>query len=108
MTDFEGPEVQELFPQVRIEDTSVFRLAEGVLVLDDAAEANTSYVLVDGGIRFVIDHLTHADWLRLLRGFDGRRPLSEALAAAGCELDAMRPLLDGSLEAGLLETVDSA
>lgn len=107
VTDFEGSEVQELFPQARIEETSVFRLAEGVLVLDDVQGANTSYVVVDGGIRFVIDHLTHADWLRLLRGLDGRRPLSEALAAAGCALDAMRPLLDGSLEAGLLESVDA-
>ncbi len=105
VTDFEGPEVQELFPQARIEETSVFRTAEGVLVLDDVQEANTSYVVVDGSIRFVIDHLTHADWLRLLRGFDGRRPLAQALADAGCELDAMRPLLAASLEAGLLEAV---
>ncbi|GGO82100.1 asparagine synthase (glutamine-hydrolyzing) [Wenjunlia tyrosinilytica] len=108
VSDFEGPQIQELFPRTRIEETTVLRLADGVLVLDDSQEAKTSYVVIDGTVRFVIDQLTHADWLRLLRAFDGRLPLAEAATEADCDLSALRPLLDESLEAGLLEAVPRA
>ncbi|MFB7644330.1 asparagine synthase (glutamine-hydrolyzing) [Streptomyces sp. NPDC056084] len=105
VTDFEGPEVLELFARTEIGEEFVLRRAEGVLVLDDSDETHTSYVVVDGSLRFVIDQVTHLDWLRLLRGLDGRRTLAEVVASVGCGLQEMRPLLDESLEAGLLDVV---
>ncbi|MFI1284691.1 asparagine synthase (glutamine-hydrolyzing) [Streptomyces sp. NPDC020858] len=108
VSDFEGPEIRELFPQTRIEEATVLRLADGVLVLDDSPDAKTSYVVIDGALRFTIDQITHGDWLRLLRSFDGVRPLDSAVASVGCGLEDMRPLLDESLEAGLLEVVPGA
>ncbi|MEJ8643883.1 hypothetical protein WKI68_25945 [Streptomyces sp. MS1.HAVA.3] len=64
--------------------------------------------MIDGALRFTIDQITHGDWLRLLRAFDGVRPLDSAVASVGCGLEDMRPLLDESLEAGLLEVVPGA
>ncbi|MFF9025189.1 asparagine synthase (glutamine-hydrolyzing) [Streptomyces eurythermus] len=101
--DFDGPEVLGVLEPPRCTGSSVLRLAPGVLVLDDAPGENTSYVAVDGALRYVIDHGTHTDWLRLLRGLDGHRTLDELAAVTGCALEAMRPLLEESLDSGLLE-----
>ncbi|WAZ21819.1 asparagine synthase (glutamine-hydrolyzing) [Streptomyces cinnabarinus] len=103
ITDFDGPEAVSVLDEPRCAEDSVLRIAPGVLVLDDAPGENTSYVAVDGALRYVIDHDTHLDWLKLLRGLDGRRTVAELAAGIGCELDLMRPLLEESLDSGLLQ-----
>jgi asparagine synthase (glutamine-hydrolysing) len=84
-----------------VADDDVLAFSPDVLLLDSAN--GESYLAVDGSLRFVIDHRADADWLSLLRGFDGKRDLAAVAADADVDLSTLTDLVKQSVDLGLLQ-----
>ncbi|MFJ8011893.1 asparagine synthase (glutamine-hydrolyzing) [Streptomyces sp. NPDC096339] len=97
---------EQVVPRAELDPSGVLALDESVLLLCDPAEPAQWYLLVDGTTEYVLDADEDPDWVRLLRGLDGKRPLAEVLADLDIEAAAVAPLVAESLELGLLTARD--
>jgi asparagine synthase (glutamine-hydrolysing) len=81
---------------------TVLERAERALVLRDAEETGTWFVALDGALEYVLDESEDPHWIRLLRSFDGQKPLGDLLAAVGADPGEMEPLVREAIAAGVL------
>lgn len=77
-------------------------LADGVMVVTATSDDDTSYVVVDGKLEYVLDAETDPVWLAFLRAVDGITGLDKVLAVAGGDIDALGGMIRESVDLGLL------
>ena len=86
-----------------LELDSVPSFPDGVLLVREARDDGSWFLVVDGTLEYVIDEEDQGGWLRFLCAVDGTRDLATILAEIGCELGELEGLLAEALEAGVLE-----
>jgi len=91
-----------------LDDRLVPGLRDSVMIVNDAADADTSYVVMDGKLEYVLDLAENAAWVRFLRAVDGSRTLGEISASAGSDQESLRELIGEAIELGVLVLSDPA
>ena len=98
----EQPEIERLVGlRPSIAPSMTPRLAQNVLLVNEAGPADNWFVLVDGSIEYVLDEAEPL-MLSLLRALDGDRDVTAVSKAVGLTLDELRPLVIDLLDKDLI------
>lgn len=97
-------------PPEHVGPDAVLALPSNVYLVrrEDAAADDLWYVVINNHIQYSLSEREAGAWLRVLRQFDGRRTLGEALKAAAVSEGEIRKYLEEAIDFGVVLAPDAA